>query len=112
MAEMSCDFTVALVAAFQDECHLYLLQEAVMGGEFFTYMQVRPAFSKHVVQHDERNMHLPDAPASVCIRRGGFIQASCACGLQWVITAPCIRQHAGSLRSKSYATSPRTDAVL
>ena len=41
MAEMSCDFTVALVAAFQDEFHLYLLQEAVMGGEFFTYMQSR-----------------------------------------------------------------------
>ncbi len=41
MAEMACDFIVALVAAFQDERHLYLLQEAVMGGEFFTYMQAR-----------------------------------------------------------------------
>ena len=41
MAEMQCEFVVALVAAFQDDHHLYLLQEAVMGGEFFTYMQVR-----------------------------------------------------------------------
>ncbi len=40
MAEMQCEFVVALVAAFQDDHHLYLLQEAVMGGEFFTYMQV------------------------------------------------------------------------
>ena len=42
MAEMACEFIVALVAAFQDAHHLYLLQEAVMGGEFFTYMQARP----------------------------------------------------------------------
>ena len=41
MAECASPFMVALAAGFQDDQFLYLLLEAVMGGEFFTYMQAR-----------------------------------------------------------------------
>lgn len=40
LAECDCPFIVNLVASFQDSTSLYMLQEAVMGGELFTYLQV------------------------------------------------------------------------
>lgn len=40
MAECDCPFMVNLVASFKDNAHLYMLQEAIMGGELFTYLQV------------------------------------------------------------------------
>lgn len=40
MAECTSPFMVSLVAGFQDDHFLYLLLEAVLGGEFFTYLQV------------------------------------------------------------------------
>lgn len=40
MAECDCPFMVNLVASFKDNANLYMLQEAVMGGELFTYLQV------------------------------------------------------------------------
>lgn len=40
LAECDCPFIVNLIAAFQDATALYMLQEAVMGGELFTYLQV------------------------------------------------------------------------
>ena len=40
MAECSSPFMVSLLAGFQDDHFLYLLLEAVLGGEFFTYLQV------------------------------------------------------------------------
>lgn len=33
---------VSLIAAFKDATCLYMLLEAVMGGELFTYLQVSP----------------------------------------------------------------------
>lgn len=41
IAECDCPFMVKLIAGFQDANYLYMLLEAAMGGEFFTYMQVR-----------------------------------------------------------------------
>jgi len=41
MAECDCPFMVNLVASFKDATCLYMLQEAIMGGELFTYLQVR-----------------------------------------------------------------------
>ena len=41
IAECGCPFMVGFVAGFQDSQFLYLLLEAAMGGEFFTYMQAR-----------------------------------------------------------------------
>ena len=41
MAECSCPFLVNLVAAFNEGPYLYLLIECIMGGELFTYLQVR-----------------------------------------------------------------------
>ena len=43
LAECDCPFIVNLVASFQDASSLYMLQEAVMGGELFTYLQVGPS---------------------------------------------------------------------
>ena len=40
MSECACPFMVSLVAGFQDDQFLYLLLEAVLGGEFFTYLLV------------------------------------------------------------------------
>lgn len=40
MASCDCPFIVNLVTSFQDDSCLYLLLESVMGGEFFTYLQV------------------------------------------------------------------------
>ena len=42
---MECDFPflVNLVASFKDADRIYLLLECVMGGEFFTYLQVDDA---------------------------------------------------------------------
>lgn len=42
MAECSCPFMVNLVASFKDAACLYMLLEAVMGGELFTYLQACP----------------------------------------------------------------------
>lgn len=40
MAACDCPFMVNLVTSFQDDTCLYLLLESVMGGEFFTWLQV------------------------------------------------------------------------
>ena len=44
MAECESPFIVNLVASFKDAISLYMLQEAVMGGELFTYLQVESLF--------------------------------------------------------------------
>jgi serine/threonine protein kinase len=41
MSEMDSPFLTNLVTSFKDAQHLYLLLESVMGGELFTYLQVR-----------------------------------------------------------------------
>ena len=41
MAECDCVFMVNLVASFKDATCIYMLLEAVMGGELFTYLQAR-----------------------------------------------------------------------
>ena len=57
MAECDCLFMVNLVTSFKDETHLYLLLECVMGGELFTYLQVRvcitPSHALHLA-HQRR----------------------------------------------------------
>ena len=40
MALCDCPFMVNLVTSFQDDDNLYLLLECIMGGEFFTFLQV------------------------------------------------------------------------
>ena len=40
-AECSSPFMVNLVASYKDSAYLYMLLECIMGGELFTYMQVR-----------------------------------------------------------------------
>ena len=44
-AECSSPFMVNLVASYKDSAYLYMLLECIMGGEFFTYMQVSPHHS-------------------------------------------------------------------
>ena len=48
MAECDCPFMVNLVSSFKDGQHLYMLMECVMGGELFTYLQVRPTALRFV----------------------------------------------------------------
>ena len=43
MAECDNPFLTNLVTSFKDATSLYLVMEAVMGGELFTYLQQRPA---------------------------------------------------------------------
>lgn len=40
MAECDCPFMVNLIGSFQDDEHIYMMMEAIMGGEFFSYLQV------------------------------------------------------------------------
>ena len=47
MAECDCVFMVKLVASFKDATCIYMLLEAVMGGELFTYLQARPQLFKN-----------------------------------------------------------------
>ena len=42
LALCNSPFLVGLVTAFQDDACLYLVMECVMGGDFFTHLQVTP----------------------------------------------------------------------
>lgn len=60
MAECDCLFMVNLVTSFKDEAHLYLLLECVMGGELFTYLQVRvriAPFHALIPAHQQRTWY-------------------------------------------------------
>jgi cGMP-dependent protein kinase len=48
MLECSSPWLVNLVATAQDDKNIYMLLEAVMGGELFAYLQVRPSTCVHV----------------------------------------------------------------
>lgn len=41
MMELQCPFIVNLLATFKDAHTIYMLMESIMGGELFTYLQVR-----------------------------------------------------------------------
>eukprot|EP00803_Ostreobium_quekettii_P000241 evm.model.scf_1252.3 EVM.evm.TU.scf_1252.3 scf_1252:22586-28170(-) len=41
MLELQCPFIVNLLATFKDNYTIYMLMEAIMGGELFTYLQKR-----------------------------------------------------------------------
>jgi cGMP-dependent protein kinase len=45
MLECSSPWLVNLVATAQDDKNIYMLLEAVMGGELFAYLQVRTNIS-------------------------------------------------------------------
>lgn len=42
MVECNSPWLVNLVSTARDEKNIYMLLEAVMGGELFAYLQVRP----------------------------------------------------------------------
>ena len=43
-------FIVNLAASFQDSCHIYMVLECVLGGEFFSHLRNAEKFSNHAAK--------------------------------------------------------------